>query len=234
MSRSVRISARRSCIRKRGAHGALGVVLVRDRRAEQRDERVADHLVHLTAERRDLDREPLEAAVDEVLDLLRVGRLRKRREPDQVGEEHRRDASLVRARDEAVAARRAEARVSRSGAPARRTGHDVMVGPNVSRHGRDRRPNALKFAGGRRRVPIGTLDRMSLLHDRRLALLVAGQALNGIGSWCAIVALWGFASFRFDAGPGAIAVLGLAWALPPAAPRPARRGADRPASARSG
>jgi MFS family permease len=57
---------------------------------------------------------------------------------------------------------------------------------------------------------------MSLLRDRRLALLVAGQALNGIGSWCAIVALWGFASFRFDAGPGAIAVLGLAWALPPA------------------
>ena len=56
---------------------------------------------------------------------------------------------------------------------------------------------------------------MQLLRDRRLALLVAGQALNGIGSWCAIVALWGFASFRFDAGPGAIALLGLAWALPP-------------------
>ncbi len=57
---------------------------------------------------------------------------------------------------------------------------------------------------------------MSLLRDRRLALLVAGQVFNGIGSWCAIVALWGFASFRFDAGAGAIAVLGLAWALPPA------------------
>lgn len=37
-----------------------------------------------------------------------------------------------------------------------------------------------------------------------------------MGSWCAIVALWGFASFRFDAGPSAIALLGLAWALPPA------------------
>jgi predicted MFS family arabinose efflux permease len=56
---------------------------------------------------------------------------------------------------------------------------------------------------------------MQLLRDRRLALLVAGQAVNGIGSWCAIVALWGFASFRFDAGPSAIALLGLAWALPP-------------------
>jgi DHA3 family macrolide efflux protein-like MFS transporter len=56
---------------------------------------------------------------------------------------------------------------------------------------------------------------MQLLRDRRLALLVAGQALNGIGSWCAIVALWGFAVFRFDAGPSAIALLGLAWSLPP-------------------
>jgi predicted MFS family arabinose efflux permease len=56
---------------------------------------------------------------------------------------------------------------------------------------------------------------MQLLRDRRLALLVAGNAVNEIGSWCAIVALWGFASFRFDAGPGAIALLGLAWALPP-------------------
>ena len=59
------------------------------------------------------------------------------------------------------------------------------------------------------------LERMQLLRDRRLALLAVGQAVNGIGSWCAIVALWGFASFRFDAGPGAIALLGLAWALPP-------------------
>ncbi len=56
---------------------------------------------------------------------------------------------------------------------------------------------------------------MQLLRDRRIALLVAGQAVNGIGSWCAVVALWGFASFRFDAGPGAIALLGLAWSLPP-------------------
>ena len=55
---------------------------------------------------------------------------------------------------------------------------------------------------------------MSLLRDRRVALLVGGQAVNAIGSWCALVALWGYASFRFDAGPSAIAILGLAWALP--------------------
>lgn len=56
---------------------------------------------------------------------------------------------------------------------------------------------------------------MSLLHDRRLALLVVGQAVNAIGSWCALVAIWGFASFHFDASPSEIALLGLAWALPP-------------------
>lgn len=55
---------------------------------------------------------------------------------------------------------------------------------------------------------------MSLLRDRRLARLVVGQAVNAIGSWCAVVALWGYASFRFDAAPTQIALLGLAWALP--------------------
>jgi MFS family permease len=55
---------------------------------------------------------------------------------------------------------------------------------------------------------------MSLLRDRRFALLVAGQAVNAIGTWCALVALWGFASFRFDAGATELAVLGLSWALP--------------------
>ena len=58
---------------------------------------------------------------------------------------------------------------------------------------------------------------MQLLRDRRFALLVTGQAVNGIGSWCAIVALWGYAAYRFDAGPGGVALLGLAWALPPVA-----------------
>ena len=36
--------------RERGAHGALGIVLVRDRRAEERDDRVADELLHRAAE----------------------------------------------------------------------------------------------------------------------------------------------------------------------------------------
>jgi predicted MFS family arabinose efflux permease len=57
---------------------------------------------------------------------------------------------------------------------------------------------------------------MSLLRDRRFALLVSGQAINAIGSWCALVALWGYASYRFDAGPAQIALLSLSWSLPAA------------------
>lgn len=57
---------------------------------------------------------------------------------------------------------------------------------------------------------------MSLLRDRRFALLLAGSAVNAIGSWCALVALWGYANYRFDATPLQIALLSLSWALPPA------------------
>jgi predicted MFS family arabinose efflux permease len=55
-----------------------------------------------------------------------------------------------------------------------------------------------------------------LLRDRSFALLTLGHAVNGIGSWAALVALWGFAAYRFDAGPGDIAILGLSWAAPAA------------------
>ena len=63
---------------QRGAHTALGVVLVRDRHAEARDERVADDLVELAAERAHVGDEPLERAVDEVLHVLGIGGLRER------------------------------------------------------------------------------------------------------------------------------------------------------------
>ena len=62
---------------QRGAHGALGVVLVRDRSAEERDDGVADDLVDLAAERGDVGDETLEALVDEVLHRLGVGRPRE-------------------------------------------------------------------------------------------------------------------------------------------------------------
>jgi MFS family permease len=57
---------------------------------------------------------------------------------------------------------------------------------------------------------------MSPLRDRRFVLLLAGQAINGIGSWCALIAMWGYAAYRFDASPLQIAILSLSWALPAA------------------
>ena len=86
--------------------------------------------------------------------------------------------------------------------------------PNVTGPRRPSRPANNKISRAERAFA-GTVVRMSLLRDRRLRLLVFGQAVNAIGSWCALVAIWGFASFHFDAGPGELAILGLAWALPP-------------------
>src|SRR4051794_21176891 len=57
---------------------------------------------------------------------------------------------------------------------------------------------------------------MHLLRQRRFALLLAGQAVNAIGSWAALIAIWGFAAYRFDATPGQVALLALAWAVPAA------------------
>ncbi len=78
-----------------GAHGALGVVLVGDRRAEEGEDGVADDLVDPAAEVGDVGGEPLEAAVDQVLDLLGVACLGEVGEPDEVGEQDGDDAALV-------------------------------------------------------------------------------------------------------------------------------------------
>ena len=55
-----------------GADRTLGVVLVGDRRAEQGDDGVAHDLVDPAAERLDVVGEPLEAPVDQRLDLLGI------------------------------------------------------------------------------------------------------------------------------------------------------------------
>ena len=81
--------------RRRGAHRALGVVLVRHRGAEDRHHVVADVLVDAAAVAVDLLTEPLEAAVDQVLDRLGVHRLRDRRVARQVCEDHRHLAPLL-------------------------------------------------------------------------------------------------------------------------------------------
>jgi predicted MFS family arabinose efflux permease len=55
-----------------------------------------------------------------------------------------------------------------------------------------------------------------LLRQGPFALLCAGSALNAIGSWAAIIAIWGFASSHFHASATQIALLGLAWSAPAA------------------
>lgn len=55
---------------------------------------------------------------------------------------------------------------------------------------------------------------MHPLRDSRFRALVVGQAVNGIGSWCALVAIWGYAAERFDASPAQVAILGLTWTVP--------------------
>ena len=55
---------------------------------------------------------------------------------------------------------------------------------------------------------------MHLLRRAVFARLVFGSALNAIGSWAALIALWGFAAVQFHAGANGIALIGLAWSLP--------------------
>ena len=55
---------------------------------------------------------------------------------------------------------------------------------------------------------------MHLLRQGRLALLFAGAALNEIGSWASIIAVWGYAAYRFHSGPVQIALVSLMWSAP--------------------
>jgi MFS family permease len=57
---------------------------------------------------------------------------------------------------------------------------------------------------------------MRLLRERWFALLVGGVAIDAAGRGAALIALWGFAAYKFDAGPSQIAILGLSWAAPAA------------------
>lgn len=55
---------------------------------------------------------------------------------------------------------------------------------------------------------------MHLLRRRSFALLLAGSTVNAIGSWCALMAIWGFAVYHFEATAGQIALVILSWAVP--------------------
>lgn len=57
---------------------------------------------------------------------------------------------------------------------------------------------------------------MRLLRQGPFARLFAGSALNALGTWATLIALWGYAGVHFHVGPGGIALIGLTWAAPAA------------------
>ena len=57
---------------------------------------------------------------------------------------------------------------------------------------------------------------MRLLRQGPFARLFAGSALNALGTWATIIALWGYAGVHFHVGPSGIALIGLAWSAPAA------------------
>jgi len=55
---------------------------------------------------------------------------------------------------------------------------------------------------------------MRVLRVRGFRLLLAGQAVNATGNWVALIAIWGFAAFHFDAGAGDLALLFVVLSIP--------------------
>lgn len=47
-------------------------------------------------------------------------------------------------------------------------------------------------------------------------LLFVGVSVNSIGSWASAIAIWGFAAYRFSAGPYEVSLLVICWAAPSA------------------
>ena len=74
---------------------ALGVVLVGDRRPEHAEHDVAGELVHGAAEALDLLLEPGVERSQDGADVLGIGTVEPRREPRDVGEQHRDEAPFL-------------------------------------------------------------------------------------------------------------------------------------------
>ena len=74
---------------QRAAHRALGVVLARRRRAEEREHAVAGEILDVPAERLDLADDARDRLADDVLHVLGIDALRERRRADDVGEDRR-------------------------------------------------------------------------------------------------------------------------------------------------
>ncbi len=62
---------------------------------------------------------------------------------------------------------------------------------------------------------------MRVLKVPGFALLLVGQAVNTTGSWISLIAIWGFAAFRYDVSPGGLALLFVVLSVPGALLGPA-------------
>ncbi len=90
-----RVAAERLVHRQRRSNGALGVVAVRDRRAEQRQQAVAGQLRDRAVEATHLLGQQADDLVEEELRALRAELLGDRRRVDEIGDQHRDDAPLA-------------------------------------------------------------------------------------------------------------------------------------------
>ena len=130
--------------RQRRAHGALGVVLVRDRRPERRDDRVSDELLDRAAVALELVSKSSVVRSQDSADVLRVEPLGALGRTDDVGEQNSDDLPLLaasrRRRGELRPALRAELRGRRVVEPARRAGRhrgeSTLAGRRVRRRSR--------------------------------------------------------------------------------------------------
>lgn len=55
---------------------------------------------------------------------------------------------------------------------------------------------------------------LRVLRTPGFRLLLGGQAINAIGNWVSIIAIWGFAAYEFDAGAADLALLFVVLSLP--------------------
>ena len=163
--------------RERGAHGALGVVLVPDGRAEEREEAVAGELRDGAVEAPDLVRDQRHDLVEEELRALGPEPLADRRRADDVGEQHGHDAlgsgrcphatSYRRERCASVIAVPYAARIR----PCPRGEHSASPRPasrgRLARHARRRRGLGRTRAGWHRRQRAADRARTGPHPDRR-------------------------------------------------------------------
>ena len=149
---------------ERRAHGALGVVLGRGRRAPDGHHRVADELLDRAAVELDQPAARVEVAGEELAHLLGVAALGERREADEVGEEDGDEAALGRGRARYGSRRRRRCAAAPSAVP--HSPQNFAVGafgvPHDGHVVRERRP---AFAA---ELPAGLVRRAACWTGNRL------------------------------------------------------------------